>query len=189
MFIRSERLFLRPVWPEDWTDLLSTIDDEGVVRNLASVPWPYTAADARAFAQRPQERLLPHFLVTLPTAEGAKLIGSAGLSRDGEDIELGYWIGRAHWGQGYASEAARAVLSQARALGHRRLVASHFLDNPASGRVLRKVGFCPTGERRVRYSAGRQGVALAQAYALEFDTPNGCGDDDAGGDAKIMRAA
>jgi len=188
MFIRSERLFLRPVWPEDWSDLLSAIDDEGVVRNLASAPWPYTADDARAFALLPQERLLPRFLVTLPTAEGARLIGSIGLSRSGEEVELGYWIGRAHWGQGYATEAARAVLSQARAIGHRRLVASHFVDNPASGRVLRKVGFCPSGDRRVRYSAGRQGVALAMTYALEFDAPGGCGDD-GGNDARVMRAA
>jgi RimJ/RimL family protein N-acetyltransferase len=186
MFIRSERLFLRPAWPEDWTELLPAIADEGVVRNLARAPWPYTADDAREFALRPQERMLPHFLVTLPTADGAKLIGSAGLSRDGDQVELGYWIARAHWGQGYATEAARAVLSQARALGHTRLIASHFTDNPASGSVLRKVGFCPAGEKRIRYSAGRQGVALAQAYALELAAPGGCGDD---ADATVMRAA
>ena len=120
--------------------------------------------------------MLPHFFITLPTADGAKLIGSAGISRDGDDVELGYWIARAHWGQGYATEAARAVLSQARALGHKQLVASHFVDNPASGRVLRKVGFCPTGKRRIRYSAGRQGVAMALTYSLELDSPGGCDD-------------
>ena len=47
MFIRSERLFLRPGWPEDWQELLSRIADESVVRNLAKAPWPYTADDAR----------------------------------------------------------------------------------------------------------------------------------------------
>ena len=40
MFIRSERLFLRPGWPEEWAELLALIDDQGVVRNLASAPWP-----------------------------------------------------------------------------------------------------------------------------------------------------
>lgn len=184
MFIRSERLFLRPAWPEDWAELLPAIDDEGLVRNLASAPWPYTAEDARGFVMRPQERMLPHFLVTLPTAEGAKLIGSAGLSRDGEEVELGYWIARAHWGQGYATEAARAVLRLAQALGHRRVVAGHFIDNPASGRVLRKAGFRSTGEKRVRYSAGRRGVALGQAYALEFAVPGDCG-----GEPAVMHAA
>jgi len=186
MFMRSERLFLRPCWPEDWLELLTLIDDEGVVRNLASAPWPYTAEDAKAFVERPSQRLLPQFLVTLPTADGTRLIGSVGLSRDGDDIELGYWIARSHWGQGYATEAARAVLSQARAIGHRRIVAGHFVDNPASGQVLRKVGFRPTGERRLRYSEGRKGVALAEGYAIAFGERNDC-DCDGGEDA--MRAA
>lgn len=52
MFIRSERLFLRPGWPEDWAELLALIDDESVVRNLARAPWPYSPADARAFASQ-----------------------------------------------------------------------------------------------------------------------------------------
>ena len=59
MFIRSERLFLRPGWPEDWAELLTAINDESIVRNLATVPWPYTMDDAIAFARRPQEKLLP----------------------------------------------------------------------------------------------------------------------------------
>jgi RimJ/RimL family protein N-acetyltransferase len=174
MFIRSERLFLRPGWPEEWAELLAAINDERVVRNLARAPWPYTADDARAFAERQQERMLPHFMITLPTADGAKLIGGCGLGRQGDDIELGYWIAQAHWGQGYATEATRAVLSQARALGHRRIVASHFSDNPASGRVLRKAGFKATGERRVQYSAGRHGIALAEVYAIALEAPSDC---------------
>src|SRR5262245_42974396 len=118
MFIRSERLFLRPGWPEDWLELLAAIDDQDVVRHLARAPWPYTADEAKAFLALPAERMLPNFFITLPAADGAKLVGCAGLSRDGDEIELGYWIARDHWGQGYATEAARAVLSQARALGY-----------------------------------------------------------------------
>jgi len=188
MFIRSERLFLRPGWPEDWLELLAAIDDESVVRNLATAPWPYTVDDAKAFLVRSPERLLPNFFVTLPSAEGAKLVGHVGLGRDGDDIELGYWIARPYWGLGFATEAARAVLSQARALGHKRIVASHFTDNPTSGSVLRKAGFRPTGERRIRYSAGRKGVGLVEGYAIELATSGGC-DDEAGGDGPVMRVA
>lgn len=176
MFIRSERLFLRPGWPEDWLELLAAIDDEAVVRHLATVPWPYTEDDAKSFLARPAARMLPQLFITLPSADGAKLIGSVGLSRDGDDIELGYWIARPYWGLGFATEAARAVLSQARALGHKQLVASHFTDNPASGSVLRKVGFCPTGEKRIRYSAGRRGVGLVESYTIELAATGGCGD-------------
>ena len=188
MFIRSERLFLRPGWPEDWAELLTAINDPGVVRNLASAPWPYTMADAMEFAAREQEKLLPHFFVTVPTAQGARMIGSIGLGRDGEEVELGYWIARNWWGQGYATEAVRAVLRLAAALGHRRLVAGHFADNPASGRVLAKAGFRPTGERRLRFSAGRGGVAEGPSYAIELGSGETCGDNMAE-PAMIVRAA
>ena len=141
MFIRSERLFLRPGWPEDWAELFALIDDEAVVRHLARAPWPYRADDARAFAALAQDGRYPHFFVTLPGTEGAQLIGSVGLIPDeqgppGAAPLLGYWIARAQWGRGFATEAARAVLTLAATLGHRRVAARHFLDNPASGRVL-----------------------------------------------------
>lgn len=190
MFIRSERLFLRPGWPEDWQELLSGIDDEGVARNLAKVPWPYTAEDARWFASQPQHPRCPHFLVTLPTsAEPARVIGCIGLAEDREDVELGYWFAREHWGKGYATEAARAVVRLARVLGHRELVAGHFIDNPASGAVLRKAGFVPTGKLRQRFSLSRgyetQSVEHRLVLGEPCDCDRGCGDDE----AAPMRAA
>ncbi|MEY4238307.1 MAG: hypothetical protein RL339_908 [Pseudomonadota bacterium] len=184
MFMRSERLFLRPAWPEDWEELLSRVADESVVRNLAKAPWPYTAEDARWFASQPQDQHLPHFFITLPTsAEPARLIGCIGLAADGDAVELGYWLGREHWGKGYASEAARAVISVARVLGHKRLVAGHFIDNPASGRVLRKVGFHATGQLRQRFSLARGPDVTSIEHCLELDQP-------CDGDAPVaMRAA
>jgi RimJ/RimL family protein N-acetyltransferase len=152
VFHRSERLFLRPAFPEDGEAILAGINDEGVVRNLARAPWPYSIDDARAFAALPQDLRLPHFLVTLP---GKGVIGSAGMGEHEGQPELGYWIARAHWGQGYATEAARAVMRIAHTLGHRRLAAGHFVDNPASGRVLRKLGFQPTGRIGQRHSCAR----------------------------------
>ncbi|MEO6717444.1 MAG: GNAT family N-acetyltransferase [Novosphingobium sp.] len=174
---------MRPAWPEDWTELLTAIGDEGVVRNLASAPWPYTMKDAIGFARLPQQRLLPHFFVTLPSDKGARLIGCAGLSPYGDDVELGYWIARSHWGQGYATEAAQAVLQLAKALGHRRVVAGHFVDNPASGRVLTKAGFRRTGTVAPRYSLGRGGDAPAVEYEAVLVTACDCEDQN------LMRAA
>lgn len=168
MFIRSERLFLRPGWPEDWQELLDAVNDSRIVRNLVNAPWPYTMEDAQAFAGRGQERMLPHFFITLPGSDGARLIGSIGLARYEDEVELGYWIAPAFWGQGYATEAVRAVLSLAKALGHRRLVASHFADNPASGRVLAKAGFRATGEARSRFSLGRNAAAASIRHAIEL---------------------
>ena len=190
MFIRSERLFLRPAWPEDWQELLALIADEGIVRNLARAPWPYGPDQARDFAARPQDPRLPHFFVS--TAADGAMIGSVGLGRDdaegsGGRTELGYWIARSHWGRGYAPEAARAVLRLARTLGHRHLVAGHFVDNPASGRVLAKVGFRPTGKVVPRFSLGRGCEVESVEYATDLGAASDC--DGACDDWAAMRAA
>jgi RimJ/RimL family protein N-acetyltransferase len=166
VFHRSERLFLRPAFPEDSAAILAAISDESIVRNLARAPWPYGMADARDFAALPQDRRLPHFLVTLP---GAGVIGSAGMGEHEGEPEIGYWIARDHWGRGYATEAGRAVLEVARMLGHRRVTAGHFVDNPASGKVLRKLGFRPTGRIAQRHSLARGEMVDTVEYALDLE--------------------
>ena len=166
MFHRSQRLLLRPIWPEDWQGVLAGIADEGVVRNLASAPWPYGAEDARRFTALPSRPLFPRFLIT--RASDAAVIGCIGIDPNEGEVELGYWIARAHWGYGYATEAGEAVLGIARSLGHQRLQASHFLDNPASGRVLQKLGFTPTGRVVERHSCGRGAKAPTAEYTLDL---------------------
>lgn len=174
MFVRSERLFLRPGWPEDQDEILTLIDDESVVRNLTSAPWPYSAGDARRFLEAPQDMALPRFLITEPGELGTRIVGCIGFSRVDGEANLGYWIGRKHWGQGFASEAVRAVLPLARLLGHKRIFGRHFIDNPASGRVLEKAGFLPTGGVAEMYSEGRGGNCLAREYVLDLDSPGEC---------------
>jgi len=167
MFHRSERLLLRPVWREDWQSIYNGIADEGVVRNLARAPWPYLEEHAREFAARPIDPAMPKFLIA--RADTAEVVGCIGIDLSGEQVEMGYWVARNHWGKGYATEAGRGVLSVARALGHRQLVASHFVDNPASGRVLRKIGFVPTGAIIKRHSMGRDADCDTVEYALQID--------------------
>jgi RimJ/RimL family protein N-acetyltransferase len=166
VFHRSERLFLRPAFPEDWEAILSRIGDPAIVRNLARAPWPYGEAEARSFAALDQDQRLPHFLVTLP---GHGVIGSAGLGENDGQPEIGYWIARDFWGQGFATEAAGAVLKIARTLGHRRLTAGHFVDNLASGRVLRKLGFEPTGRIGKRHSCARGQLVDSVEFELDLD--------------------
>lgn len=188
MFIRTERLFLRPGWPEDWEELLARIDDERVVRNLARAPWPYTAEDAREFAARAQDRRHPHFFVTRPGRKGSQLVGVCGIHGSDAGTEFGYWIARTYWNRGYATEAGSAVLRIARVLGHQCVRARHFVDNPASGRVLRKLGFIPTGERGLIRSPGRTEPAESLSYVRALGAPSDC---DGSGDDPFpaMRAA
>ena len=169
MFIRTQRLFLRPTWAEDWTDILNAVSEPAVARNL-TVPWPYGEAEARGFANLPQDHRFPHFLVTRPLGgDGVETVGCVGFAKaTAGQTEFGYWVARPFWGQGIASEAGRAVLQIARLLGHRRLVAKPFTDNPASNRVLRKLGFRPTGKRVMALSAARGVAAPAVELALDL---------------------
>jgi RimJ/RimL family protein N-acetyltransferase len=171
MFARTERLLLRPGWIEDAPALFHAIADEAVVRNLATAPWPYRHGDAEAFLSTPRGAENPVMLVFLRGAGAAELIGTIGFARrPGGDVELGYWIARRHWNRGYATEAGRAVVRMARdSFRVPRLVAGHFLDNPASGRVLEKLGFRPTGAVGPRYSAGRGVMAPCRAYELPLE--------------------
>ena len=166
MFARTDRLLLRPSWPEDAGALYDAIADEAVVCNLARAPWPYTRDEAIRFASSENPQMFPNFMLMLRTDAAPQLIGACGLGERDGDAELGYWIARPFWGQGFAAEAARAVVGIARALGHKKLVAGHFADNPASGRVLRKVGFQPLGRIEQRYSAGRGQNVAAALYEL-----------------------
>ncbi len=168
MFHRTERLLLRPAWPEDWEMILWGIGDERVVRNLAKAPWPYLPEHAREFAARRQDLRFPAFLLTLPEEQGSRLVGCAGLGETASGAEIGYWIARPYWGQGFATEGARGVLEVARLLGHMRIEGRHFLDNPASGKVLRKLGFVPTGGTGMLQSCGRAEPSAAALYTLEL---------------------
>lgn len=176
MFHRTENLFLRPGFTEDWKAVHAGIARMDIVRNLASAPWPYQEDDARYFVEREQDRWVPHFLIQIPD-EG--VVGSAGLGYDAAtgEVQLGYWTAPEFWGRGIATEAALGVLEIARMIGHRRIAGSHFVDNPASGRVLTKAGFRKTGEIRPGYSLARGGHDLVACYEIFLAT-----DEDDGGD-------
>ncbi len=166
MFYCSERLLLRPAWPEDWKAVYSGIADEGVVRNLARAPWPYSQDDARSFVELPVDLRFPRFLIT--RSRDAALIGCIGIDMTVGQVELGYWIARQHWGRGYATEAGRGVIEIASTLGYKTLFARHFLDNLASGKVLSKLGFKPTGRIVHRHSCGRGAEAPTAEYSLDL---------------------
>ena len=141
-----------------------------VVRNLASAPWPYRPEDASAFLATPRKPHEPSMLIFRRTQADPELVGSIGFGRRPNGaLEFGYWIARPYWGRGYATEAGRAVIDIARkALRLPKLDAGHFLDNPASGRVLEKLGFRPTGQTASRYSAGRNALAPCRLFELDL---------------------
>ena len=169
MFARTERLLLRPGWAEDAPALARAIADETIVRNLSSAPWPFGLRDAEAFLAAPRDPILPSLLIFERTDGAPMLVGACGLGRRASgNVELGYWIARAYWGCGFATEASQALIAIARTLKLARLEASHFLDNPASGRVLEKLGFQSSGLIAPRLSCARGEEIPARFMALEL---------------------
>ena len=160
MFARTPRLLLRPGWADDAAALTAALNEESLARNLARVPFPYSLDDAQEFLARPIDTRHPRLLVFSRTQGVPRLVGGVGLhaAEDNAEtgaVEIGYWVARPYWGLGFATEATGALVRAARAMGHRTIRARHAVDNPASGRVLRKLGFRPTGDFVRIHSAAR----------------------------------
>jgi RimJ/RimL family protein N-acetyltransferase len=158
--IATERLRLRKPRRSDAQQLAQHANDPGVARMTTSMPYPYELAHAEAFLAKSSEKDFRREAVFVVDHESHGAIGVLGFDAKDGEIELGYWFGRPHWGQGYATEAAKGALVWAHETwGRRYLRAGHFSDNPASGEVLCKAGFLYTGEVQLRASVAREGQA------------------------------
>lgn len=152
----TERLLLRALRLEDAADVVRLAGAREIADTTVTIPHPYTGDAAIAWISGLGEHWAARSNVAYAvTLRGdAALIGATGLSHiDSEHLqaELGYWIGVPWWGHGYASEAASRMLGFGfESLGLNRIFAHHMLRNPASGRILRKIGLRPEGVLRQR---------------------------------------
>jgi len=157
--LETERLVLRAPQLEDAKTVAALANDRRVAENTARIPHPYKLADAKDWiiwvGTHPGEQT---FLITL--ASGV-IIGACGLEMgDRTAPEVGYWLGVPYWGQGYATEAVRAVIDHAFTdLDLEALHSGARVTNPASRRVLEKCGFQWTG------------VGLCRIRALHSSAP------------------
>jgi ribosomal-protein-alanine N-acetyltransferase len=167
--IETRRLKLRPLEGADARRIAYLAGDYDVAKMCGRVPHPYPIGAAYDFIDimaKGRASGAEHcFAVTAPI-DG--LIGSAGVTRVGgegsETYEIGYWFGMPYWGLGYASEAAQGLMDWAReTLGAKTFAAGHFDDNPASGNVLKKLGFVETGPQQL-FGLARQRTSPATRY-------------------------
>lgn len=141
----TERLYLRPPVGSDAEAVVAICGDWEVARRLSRVPHPYGHSDYRYFLEQVVVLEPTWAIVLRKTHQLAGLIGLAP-HPDGQSAELGYYIGHAHWGQGLATEAGEAIVRLGTEdIGYPRLTSGYHADNPASGRVLVKLGFKPIG--------------------------------------------
>lgn len=167
--IETDRLRLRALRMSDAPAVARHAGDPKVARMILRAPVPYLvcAAEGWIMTLRARAPLGADFVFGVDL-EGEGLIGTIGAHKREEGFEVGYWFGRPFWGHGFATEALQGFVAEARALGV--LHAGHFVDNPASGRVLQKSGFAYTGETEAAYSLGRNARALVKRmrYAPEL---------------------
>lgn len=155
--LTTARLVLRPFTPEDAAAVHAHLADREVAATSASIPHPYPpgAAETWIATHAPRAAVEEAVVLAITLRESGALVGSIELRLvpAHRRAELGYWVGRPHWGQGYATEAADALVRWGFAtLGLHRVNAAHLTRNPASGRVLAKIGMKHEGRLRKHFS-------------------------------------
>jgi len=147
----TARLVLRPLVPEDAPEFHRLINDWDICRTLPDAPFPYPAQLATDWieaAATDRAAGKAHQFAMEQKSTGA-LIGCAGLrlSRDHKSADLGYWLGRRHWGEGFGAETALRLTQWGFAeLSVGKITATVAADNPASLAVLRRTGFAQPGK-------------------------------------------
>ncbi|RAI37734.1 GNAT family N-acetyltransferase [Rhodoplanes roseus] len=139
--IETDRLILRAPRLDDAKTVATLADDRRIAENTLRIPHPYRLGDAEDWiAAATLGGGEETFLMVL---HDGTVIGSCALRwRDDDTAEIGYWLGAAHWGRGYATEASRALVDHAfTEHGVEAIVAGARTSNPASRRVLEKCGF------------------------------------------------
>lgn len=141
----TERLVLRAPHEDDIEAIVALANNARIAEMTSSLPHPYGEADARRFlAMSAGHENCCHYAVSL--ADSGAFIGAAGIDEGSRGLRLGYWLGEPFWGNGYASEAAAALVELAfRASDIDTLHVACRTINPASRRVIEKCGFAPAG--------------------------------------------
>jgi RimJ/RimL family protein N-acetyltransferase len=159
--LTTRRLVLRPFTLADAPEVNRLVGDRRIADTTLNIPHPYDEAMAEAWIGAHAEAAERGESVTLAIAEkDGSLVGAVALAiaRAQQRAELGYWIAVPHWGRGYATEAAAAMVDYAfGTLGLRRVVAHCLTRNVGSARVMEKVGMQREGTLR--------------AHVMKWDVP------------------
>jgi len=151
--IQTDRLVLRPFTLADAPDVQRLAGDRDIASTTSNLPHPYEDGMAEQWIGTHQERYengeLVNFAIVLRSNESLVGCISLRINQQHSNAELGYWIGKPYWSKGYCTEAAKAVIKHGFGrLDLNRIHARHFKRNPASGRVMEKIGMVYEGCQR-----------------------------------------
>ncbi|MEJ2368093.1 MAG: GNAT family protein [Acidobacteriota bacterium] len=151
--LESKRLILRPFSPEDAGAVQALVDDPDIASTTLHIPHPYTLEMAQRWIAVNLEKCDRGEISVWGVAlkPGRELVGANGLivHPEGDLGEMGFWVGKRYWNRGYCTEAAGLVMDYAfSVLRLNKVFAQHFTRNPASGKVLQKLGMSHEGRLR-----------------------------------------
>ena len=151
--IETKHLKLRPFTLDDAPELQRLIGERDIASTTLNIPYPYEDSMAEEWISKHQEHFERGESVQFAIShrEQGFFMGGIGLNinKEYEHAEIGYWIGKPYWNQGYCTEAAQAVLKYGfEVLELHRIYSRHFTRNPASGRVMQKIGMKHEGTSR-----------------------------------------
>jgi len=151
--LATDRLLLRPFTLADAQEVQRLAGDRDVASTTLRIPYPYKDGMAEEWIGSHTDKCAKGEGVSLAVTlrDAGTLVGAVGLEicKDHLRAELGYWIGKPYWGKGFATEAARALVGYGfEVLGLNRIHAQHLVRNPASGRVMIKIGMRHEGTLR-----------------------------------------
>lgn len=151
--IKTERLLLRPLLISDGWEIRRMAGNSKVAENTLYMPFPYPEGVAEEWISTHSNEFFEkkQLVLGICRKEDKVLVGCIGLTLKIEigNAELGYWIGEEFWNQGFATEAARAMIEYGfRSLNLHKIYAYYFSNNEASGSVMRKAGMEKEGYLR-----------------------------------------
>lgn len=173
--LQTDRLLLRPFAAADAPEVHRLAGDYDIASTTLNIPYPYEPGMAEQWIAQQREDFRAGLLVSFAITRQAdtRLLGSVGLkvSQRHNHAELGYWIGKEYWNHGYCTEAGRAVVRYGfDVLNLQRIHAYHFARNPASGRVLQKIGMRHEGCQR-RHVKKWENFEDLELYGILRDDP------------------
>ena len=155
--IHAGDLSLRTVEKTDAQRFAYLCNDESLARYTSRIPHPYTLEHAQGFVEKSARELEEQGEFRFAVCRNDEIIACTGVTPTEDGVfDLGYWVGADYRGQGVATLAAAAIIAFFfERHNAKRITAGHFVDNPASGHILGKLGFRPTGKSKMLISKAR----------------------------------
>jgi ribosomal-protein-alanine N-acetyltransferase len=168
--LETERFVLRPPLKKDIPSIIKHMESPSISANTLQIPFPYSRKDAMIWVTKSKQEIVKRLSYTfcIIHKKSNNMIGviSLHMNTDHNRAEAGYWIAEPHWNKGMATEALVRIMEFGfKEVGLNKILATHLVENPSSGRVMIKAGMIREGKLRDHFLKGAKYITVIQ-YAM-----------------------